>query len=194
MKRLVLAAGLLALAGCESGPPADVPAKEALFVTNDCDILGALGRDEYKLNSNSGPTTIRLVGEDGPWQPDCNWKGYGLNLTQVSGPEGEAATAGAKRLAVHRPRYDTGGATIRTSFTDGADTTSALCRLERGASGWAVETCGPDPKLTQPRAAAPSPADQTPDGKMPKTANLDVTPRDAIIPGPDPGARPGDNN
>lgn len=191
MKRLVLAAGLLALAGCESSPTADVPAKEALFVTNDCDVLAALGRDEYKLSASSAPTTIKLIGEDGPWQPECDWKGSGLNLTQVSGPEGEAATAGARRLAVHRPRYDVEGVTIRTSFTDGADTTSALCRLERGASGWTVEKCGPDPKLTQPRAAAPSPADQTPESGKIRPANPDITPRDAVIPQADPGNVPG---
>ncbi len=194
MKRLILAAGVLALAGCESDPNATVPPKEALFVTNDCDVLAALSRDQYKLSPNSGATTFRLIGEDGPWTPGCDWKGYGLSVTEVSGPEGEAATAGATRVAFHRPRYDTLGASVRTSLTAGDKTTSALCRLERGANGWSLDACGPDPKLTQPRAAAPSPADQTPDSRLPVApANPDATPRDAIIPGADPGARPGGN-
>lgn len=193
MKRLVLAAGLLVLAGCESGPPAEVPPKEALFVTNDCDILGVLGRDEYKLGASSGPTTFKLDGEDGPWQPNCDWKSYGFNVTQISGPEGEAATAGATRVAFHRPRYDTLGASVRTSVTSGSQTTSTLCRLERGDAGWSLDACGPDPKLTQPRAAAPSPADQTPDAGKIKPANPDVSPRDAVMPQADPGARPGGN-
>ena len=194
MKRLFLAAGFLALVGCESDPNVVVPPKEALFVTNDCDVLGALGRDQYKLSPNSGQTTVRLIGEDGPWSPDCDWKAYGFNVTQVSGPEGEAATVGATRVAFHRPRYDTLGASVRTSLTAGDQTTSTLCRLERGANGWSVDACGADPKLTKPRAAAPSPADQTPEGPAIKPANPDVKPRDAVIPQTDPGARPGGGN
>lgn len=192
MKRLFLAASFLALAACESDPDAVVPPKEALFVTNDCDVLSALGRDEYKLGAGSALTTVRLVGEDGPWTPNCDWKSYGFNVTQISGPEGEAATAGANRIAFHRPRYDSLGVSVRTSATTGALTTSALCRLARGASGWSLETCGPDPKLTQPRAAAPSPADQTPDSRLPiSPANPDAKPRDAVIPQSDPGRTPG---
>jgi hypothetical protein len=193
MKRLILAAGFLALMGCESDPSAVIPPKEALFVTNDCDVLGAVGRDQYKLGAGSGPTTVRLLGEDGPWQPECDWKSFGFNVIQISGPEGEAATAGATRVAFHRPRYDTLGASVRTSLTSGDQTTSALCRLERGDTGWSIATCGPDPKLTQPRAAAPSPADQTPDSAKIKPANPDVKPRDAVIPQTDPGSRPGGN-
>lgn len=193
MKRLFLAAGLLALVGCESDPDVVVPPKEALFVTNDCDVLGALGRDQYKLTPSSGATTVRLDGEDGPWSPNCDWKAYGMNVTVVSGPEGEAATAGATRVAFHRPRYDTLGASVRTSLTAGSETTSALCRLARSDAGWALDMCGPDPKLTQPRAAAPNPADQTPEGPTIKPANPDVKPRDAVIPQTDPGARPGGN-
>lgn len=194
MKRLFLAAGFLALMGCESDPTAIIPPKEALFVTNDCDVLGALGREQYKLSADDAPMTVRLMGEDGPWSPECDWKANGFNLTQVGGPEGEAATAGMNRLVFHRPRYDTLGASVRTSLTAGAETTSALCRLERADARWSLGTCGPDPKLTQPRAAAPSPADQTPDGPVIKPANPDVIPRDAVIPGADPGARPGDGN
>lgn len=193
MKRLFLAAGFLALVGCESDPAAVIPPKEALFVTNDCDVLGALGREQYKLSADDAPMSVRLVGEDGPWAPGCDWKAYGFNVTQISGPEGEAATTGMSRLAFHRPRYDTLGASVRTSLTVGDQTTSALCRLERGDAGWSLENCGPDPKLTQPRAAAPSPADQTPEGSKIKPANPDVKPRDAVIPQTDPGARPGGN-
>ena len=194
MKRLVLAAGILALAACESAPEENIPPKEPLFVTDDCALINALGRDQYKLSSDDAPMTVRLKGEDAPWQPGCDWKAMGFNLTQVSGPEGEAATAGQNRLTFNRPRYDTLGAYVRTSVTAGADTTQALCRLVREGAGWTVETCGPDPKLTQPRAAAPSPADQTPEGRAPVPLDPNVKPRDAIIPSsPDPGDRPGDN-
>ena len=194
MKRLVLAASLLALAACESGPEEKIPPREALFVTDDCALLNALGRDQYKLSSDDAPMTVRLNGEDGPWTPGCDWKGMGFNLTQVSGPEGEAATAGQNRLSFNRPRYDTLGAFVRTSVTAGATSTQALCRLVREGSGWSVDSCGPDPKLTQPRAAAPSPADQTPDGRPPVPINPDAIPRGSIIPSaPDPGQRPGDN-
>ena len=48
MKRLLLVAGFLAAAGCESGPE-EVPAKEPLFVTNDCDLIAAIGRERYAL-------------------------------------------------------------------------------------------------------------------------------------------------
>lgn len=194
MKRLVLAAGFLALAACESGPEEKIPPREALFVTDDCALLNALGRDQYKLSSDDAPMTVKLNGEDAPWTPGCDWKGMGFNLTQVSGPEGEAATAGQNRLTFMRPRYDTLGAFVRTSITSGTEKTQALCRLAREGSGWAVESCGPDPKLTQPRAAAPSPADQTPESRLPVTpANPDARPRDAIIPSADPGERPSGN-
>lgn len=165
---------------------------EPLFVTDDCALLNALGRDQYKLSSDDAPMSVRLRGEDGPWAPACDWKAMGFNLTQVSGPEGEAATAGMNRLSFNRPRYDMEGAFVRTSVTSGAETKQALCRLVREGSGWSVASCGPDPKLTQPRAAAPSPSDQTPDGRIPTApANPDVRPRDAIIPPADPGDRPG---
>jgi hypothetical protein len=117
----------------------------------------------------------------------------GFNLTQVSGPEGEAATAGQNRLTFSRPRYDTEGAFVRTSVTAGTDTTQALCRLEREGAGWTVKSCGPDPKLTKPRAPTPSPADQTPEGRPPVPIDPNVTARDAIIPSADPGDRPGGN-
>lgn len=195
MKRLVLAAGFLALAACESAPEENIPGKEPLFVTDDCAVLSALAHGQYKLNAASPKMTIRLLGEDGPWAPECNWAGLDLNLTQIAGPEGEAATAGMSRLAIKRPRYDTLGALVSTSLTSGADTASLRCRMTRTGAAWAVTSCGPDPKLTQPRAAPPSPADQTPDGRVPvPTANPNVSPRDAVIPQSDPGKQPGSNN
>ena len=193
MKRLVLAAGCLALMGCETPPPEQVPAKEPLFITDDCALLNVIGRDQYKLSADDPAMTVRLNGEDAPWTPGCDWQAYGFNLTQVSGPEGEAATAGQNRLTFNRPRYDTLGAFVRPSITSGAETTSARCRVVYGKAGWSLQSCGADPKLTQPRAAPPSPSDQTPDGRAPKTANPDVSPRDAVIPQSDPGSRPGDN-
>jgi len=190
MKRLVLAAGLLALAACESTPE-EIPPKEPLFVTDDCALLNSLGRDQYKLSGDDPQMSVRLNGEDGPWTPGCDWKAMGFNLIQIAGPEGEAATKGMNRLTFNRPRYDTLGAFVRTSVTTGDQTTSALCRLTREGSGWTVESCGADPKLTQPRAAAPSPADQTPDSRLPTApANPDVRPRDAINQPADPGERP----
>jgi hypothetical protein len=192
MKRLVLAAGLLVLTACESGPE-EIPPMEPLFVTDDCALLNAVGRDQYKLSRDDAAMSVRLNGEDGPWTPGCDWKGMGFNLTQVSGPEGEAATAGQNRLTFSRPRYDTEGAFVRTSVTAGTDTTQALCRLEREGAGWTVKSCGPDPKLTKPRAPTPSPADQTPEGRPPVPIDPNVTARDAIIPSADPGDRPGGN-
>lgn len=192
MKKLVLAAGLLALVGCESAPE-EVPAKEALFVTDDCALLNTIGRDQYKLSADDPQMALRLNGEDATWRPGCDWKGYGFNVIEVAGPEGETATAGMSRLTFHRPRYDGEGALVRTSMTTGAETTYAQCRVVRGGGGWSVESCGPDPKITRPRAAAPSPADQTPD-RAAVPLNPDVSPRDAVIPSPDPGERPGDVN
>lgn len=191
MKRLVLSVGILALAACE-GTPEAVPPKDALFVTDDCAVLTAIGREQYKLSADDPQMSIRLNGEDAPWNPSCDWKAVGFNLTQVSGPEGEAATAGMNRIVFHRPRYDTLGVSVRTSLTSGSETTSALCRVEHGDAGWSLDSCGPDPKLTRPRPAAPSPADQTPDSRAPVPLT-DVSPRDAIIPSADPGQRPGDN-
>lgn len=189
MNRLILAAGLIALAGCESAPEA-VPPKEAAFVTDDCALIGAVGRDQYKLSADDPQMTLRLEGEDAPWSPGCDWRQYGFNVVEIAGPEGENATSGMSRIVVNRPRYDAEGALVRTSVTTGEQTTHALCRVTRGAGGWTVASCGPDPKLTQPRAAAPSPADQTPDARLPVPLN-DVSPRDAIIPPADPGAPPG---
>jgi hypothetical protein len=193
MKRLFLAASLLALMGCESAPEA-VPPKEAAFVTDDCALISTIGREQYKLSADDPQMSLTLKGEDAPWRPGCDWKTYGFNVVEISGPEGETATAGMNRLTFARPRYDEEGALVRTSVTTGDQTTNALCRVTRGDGGnWSLASCGPDPRLTQPRAAAPSPSDQTPDARLPVPLN-DVSPRDAVIPPADPGAPPGGNN
>jgi len=164
MKRMFLLAGVLAMAAaCESAPE-EVAAKEPFFVTDDCALISAIGRERYDLSRDDPPASVRLNGEDAPWAPGCDWQASGFNLVQVSGPEGEAATPNMSRITFNRPRYDENGALVRTSITpNGGDTTAVLCRVKRGASGWSIDECGPDPKLTQPRAVAPTPADQTPD-------------------------------
>lgn len=164
MKRMFLLVGVLAAAAaCESAPE-EVAAKEPLFITDDCALISAIGRERYDLSRDDPPASVRLNGEDAPWTPDCDWQASGFNLVQISGPEGEAATPNMSRITFNRPRYDENGALVRTSITpNGGDTTAVLCRVKRGASGWSIAECGPDPKLTQPRAAAPTPADQTPD-------------------------------
>lgn len=195
MKRLLLLAGFLLAAGCESAPE-EVPAKEPIFVTDDCALIAALGRERYDLSRDDPPMSVRLNGEDAPWSPGCDWQANGFNLVQVSGPEGEAATAGMNRLTFNRPKYDAKGALIRTSITANGQTTAVLCRVVHGGSGaWSVDNCGPDPKLTQPREAAPSPADQTPDGRIiPPSSDRPVTARDLTIPQADPGASPNGPN
>lgn len=194
MKRLIPLVAVMIVAGCESGP-ADVPPKEPQFVTDDCTLIAAIGRDRYHLGLNDPARSIRLNGEDAPWSPGCDWRAAGFNVVQIMGPEGEAATAGMERLTFNRPRYDAEGALVRTSITVGQSKDSVLCRLVRGSSGaWTVKSCGPDPKLTQPREAAPSPADQTPDGKIiPPNGTRPVTARDLSNSQPDPGASPGPN-
>jgi hypothetical protein len=194
MMRLLLLVGFLAAAGCESAPE-DVPAKEPLFVTDDCALISAIGRERYDLSRDDPPMSIRLNGEDGPWTPGCDWQATGFNLVEVRGPEGEAATASMSKLTFNRPRYDAKGAQIRTSLTAAGQTTAVLCRVVHGGGGWSVDSCGPDPKLTKPREAAPSPADQTPDGKIPvPNGDRAVTARDLTIPQADPGATPGGPN
>lgn len=195
MKRFLLVAGFLAAAGCESGPE-DVPAKEPLFVTNDCDLIAAIGRERYDLSRDDPPMSVQLKGEDAPWQPACDWQGAGFNLVTISGPEGESATAGMNRLTFNRPKYDADGALVRTSLTANNETTAVLCRVAHSDAGWSLESCGPDPKLTQPREAAPTPADQTPDGKLtaPLTGERPVTARDLGQSQADPGSQPGSPN
>jgi hypothetical protein len=195
MKRLFLLAGILAIAGCESAPK-DVPPKEALFVTDDCALITAIGRERYDLSRDDPPMTVKLNGEDAPWTPSCDWQAAGFNLVEVRGPEGEAATASMNRLTFNRPRYDSRGALIRTSLTAAGQTTVVLCRVEHAASGWSLDSCGPDPKLTQPRETAPTPADQTPDSKIaaPLTGERAPTARDLGQSQADPGAPPGSPN
>ena len=194
MKRILLLAGFLIAAGCESAPE-DVPAKEPLFVTDDCALIGAIGRERYDLSRDDPPMTVRLNGEDAPWTPACDWQAVGFNLVEVRGPEGESATANMNRLSFTRPRYDGQGALVRTSLTANGETTAVLCRVVRGEAGWSVDSCGPDPKLTKPREAAPSPADQTPDSELPTaTVERPQTARDLNTQGADPGAPPGTPN
>lgn len=191
MKRLVMSVGVLALCACESAPE-DVPARTPLFITDDCALIVAIGRDQYKLSRDDPQMSIRLNGEDAPWTPACDWSANGFNVIEVRGPEGEAATANLPKLTFSRPRYDELGALVRTSLTQGGATTNMLCRVVSGGAAWSVESCGPDPKLTQPRPAAPSPADQTPDSRAPLPT--DVPPdalRDSVIPDADPGQPPG---
>ncbi len=191
MKRLFLLVGFLAAAGCESTPE-DVPAKEPLFVTDDCALISAIGRERYELSRDDPPMSVQLNGEDAPWTPACDWQASGFNLVDVRGPEGEAATSGMNRLSFNRPRYDAKGALVRTSVTAGGATTAVLCRVVHGDAGWSVDSCGPDPKLTKPREAAPSPADQTPDSELPTTLEGERPPtaRDLNTQS-DPGRQPG---
>ena len=63
MKRMFLLVGVLAAVGCESTPE-DVPAKTPLFVTNDCALIGAIGRERYDLSRDDPPMSIQLDGED----------------------------------------------------------------------------------------------------------------------------------
>ncbi len=191
MKRLLLSMGVLALCACESAPE-EVPGKTPLFITDDCALIAAIGREQYKLSRDDPQMSIRLVGEDAPWTPACDWSAAGFNVIEVLGPEGEAATANLSKLTFSRPRYDALGALVRTSLTQSGSTTNALCRVALDGAAWTVESCGPDPKLTRPRPAAPSPADQTPEGRAP--VSLDAPPdalRDTVIPDADPGRPPG---
>lgn len=192
MRRLALSVCALALAGCESSSEV-IPAKTPLFLTDDCALLVAIGRGEYKLARDNPPIAVRLNGEDAPWEPGCDWSSAGFNLIEVRGPEGEAATRNLDRISFNRPRYDMLGALIRTSSTRNGATSGAVCRVVRSEGVWTLDSCGPDPKLTQPRPAAPSPADQTPEGRA---APPPGPPADLLrgrIPEPDPGQpRPGE--
>jgi len=191
MKRMFLLVGVLAAVGCESTPE-DVPAKTPLFVTDDCALIGAIGRERYDLSRDDPPMSIQLDGEDAPWTPACDWQASGFKLVEIRGPEGEAATGNMNRLTFHRPRYDSKGALIRTSVTAAGATTSVECRVVRGDAGWSVDTCGPDPKLTRPREAAPTPADQTPDSELPTLpGERPPTARELTTPQSDPGRQPG---
>jgi len=193
MKRLFLVAGVLAAAACEGGPE-EVPAKEPLFVTDDCALISAIARERYSLSRDDPPMTVRLNGEDAPWKPACDWQAGGFNLVEVSGPEGEAATPNMNRLTFNRPQYDINGALIRTSLTAAGATTAVLCRVVHGGSGWSVDNCGPDPRLTRPREAGPSPADQTPDSDLPVLAGERPPTARELSTQSDPGTSPGTQN
>ena len=186
----VLCPVLLATTAAGCGSTKEIPPREAEFVTNDCDLIAVIGKERYKFTRDDAPRRLRLNGEDAPWKPNCDWQALGFNLVEVSGPEGVAATAGMAEVSFNRPRYDSEGAQIRTSVTpNGGVADRVLCRLNHGLSGgWAITSCGPDPKDVLPRAAAPSPADATPDSARLPAPNRDQqTPRDATIPDPNPG-------
>jgi hypothetical protein len=192
MKRSLLLVACVAVSGCLGGPEKEVAPKEAAFVTDDCALIGALGKDHYKFTRDDPPLRVRLNGEDLPWRPSCDFPAMGFNLVVVSGPEGLAATQGMGEVTFTRPRYDAQGALVRTSMARAPGSeVRELCRVEHEESGWKVGSCGPDPRETQPRAAPPNPADQTPDGKIPAPADRQPTARDVIIPDADPGQRPG---
>ncbi len=178
------------VAGC--GSTKEIPPREALFVTDDCQLIAAIAKERYNFTRDDPPRRLRLNGEDAQWRPGCDWQAMGFNLVEVSGPEGVAATAGMAEVSFNRPRYDVEGALVRTSMAanDAAAAERVLCRLNRGQSGWDIASCGPDPKDVLPRAAAPSPADATPDSARLPVPNRDQIPRDATIPDPDPGSTP----
>jgi hypothetical protein len=189
MKRIILFAGLaVAAAGCFGGPK-EIPPVEAKFVTNDCDLVAAVARDHYKLTITDPQMRAMMLGEDLPWRPACGFQAMGLNLTEVSGPEGLAATQGMAEVGFYRPKYDSKGAEMRSQITRSPEpTVRVLCRLVRATNAWSVETCGPDPKTTQPRLPPPSPADATPDSTRTPLPTDRAPARDATIPTPDPGA------
>ena len=181
---------VLAVAACNTGEKT-VPPTPALFVTNDCALLAAIASARYNLGREDAPMRLRLNGEDAPWRPGCDWQSLGFNLILVSGPEGEAATAGMGEVTFNRPRYDADGALVRTSIAaSGADVERALCRVSRNASGWTLDSCGPDPKEVLPPPVAPSPADATPDARIQPPVN-GAAPRDATLPDTGPGNAPG---
>ncbi|HEV7692392.1 MAG TPA: hypothetical protein VGO52_16260 [Hyphomonadaceae bacterium] len=191
MKRALVIAGLAAMAaGCFGGEKA-VPAKTALFVTNDCGPVSAVGHDFYKFDPGAQALRLRLNGEDAPWRPGCDWKGLGFNVVEVSGPEGVAATANLNEVTFSRPKYDDKGALVRTSMKAGADpAVRKLCRVTRTGEKWAVDSCGPDPKDINPPSVGPRPEDATPENSRiaPPIDGAKVTARDVTTYAPDPGA------
>jgi hypothetical protein len=191
MKPLIPFLCVLALAACNTGER-KVPATPALFVTDDCALISAIARARYDLSRDDPAMRLRLNGEDAQWRPGCDWQGMGFNLVPVSGPEGEAATAGMDEITFNRPRYDVDGALVRTSRTAGAGSAErVLCRVRRNDGGWSLDSCGPDPKEVLPPPAAPSPADATPDARIQPPANGQPAVRDATLPDANPGNTPG---
>lgn len=191
MKPLLPFLCVLAVAACSTGERR-VPPTEALFVTDDCALISAIGRERYDLSRDDPPMRLRLNGEDSPWRPGCDWQAMGFNVVPISGPEGEAATAGMGEISFNRPRYDVEGALVRTSMASGGATAERmLCRVQRGEAGWALDSCGPDPKDVLPAPAAPSPADATPDARIQPPANAEPTARDATTTESNPSNTPG---
>ena len=125
MKRLFLAAGLLALAGCESAPEA-VPPKEAAFVTDDCALISAVGREQYKLSADDPQMTITLNGEDAPWRPGCDWTAAGFNVAEIAGPAVQTATPALNILPFHRPLTDPQRPLVLTAEKNGDPTNHDL--------------------------------------------------------------------
>lgn len=160
-------------AGCGSNP--DPEPVQAAFAFNDCALISAIGKQRYDFTRDDPPTRVMLNGEDARWTPNCDWQAMGFNLLE---PE----AAGADRMAevtFNRPQYDDKGVDMRTSLTPlGGQTEAVLCRLKRTGGEWKIDNCGADPRLTEPRAAAPSPSDTTPD------TNSSVPPPDVTAPRP----------
>ena len=195
MKRLLLLVASVAVSGCFGGPEKVIAPKEAAFVTDDCALIGAIAKERYNFTRDDPPLRVRLNGEDLPWRPDCDFQNMGFNLVAVSGPEGLANTRGMGEVSFNRPRYDAKGALVRTSIARAPGTeVRELCRMEHADAGWKVDSCGPDPRETLPRPPPPSPADQTPDGKIIIPTENQPTARDLTIPDPDPNNRPGGPN
>jgi hypothetical protein len=183
---VVLGLGLMASA-CFGGEKS-IPGKEALFVTNDCVPVAAVARDHYKFTATDPALRLKLNGEDLPWKPNCDWRGMGLNVVDASAPN--AADAGGE-VSFNRPLYIEGAAIVRTTLNRGPQQGERLvCRVNRDESDkWVVDTCGPDPRFYQPRAALPSPADVSPEGRIGLPADgAPPTARDATTLGADPGA------
>ena len=181
---------VLAIAACSTGEK-KVPPTQALFETDDCALISAIGIERYDLGRDDPPVRLRLNGEDAPWQPGCDWQAMGFNLVPVSGPEGEAATAGMGEITFNRPRYDVDGALVRTSRTASGGAERVVCRVSRNDAGWSLDSCGPDPKDVLPPPVAPSPADATPDARIQPPVNGAAPARDATLPDTGPGNTPG---
>lgn len=194
MKKFLPLLGVLLASACGSAPKEEAPAPPE-FALNDCALITAIGREQYKLAADGPLMRIRLNGEGLAWKPGCDWKAVGFNVIEDTGPESRAAMRGFGEVSFDRPRYDVEGAQIRTSITPaGGAAAKALCRLQRNENAWTVASCGPDPKETQPRAAAPSPADATPENtRTPVPINPDQITRDPTIPRPEPGLPPVNN-
>jgi hypothetical protein len=191
MKRAFVIVSLAAMATACFGGEKAIPPKTALFVTNDCGPVSAVGRDFYKFTATDAAKRLKLKGEDAPWRPTCDWKGLGFNVVEVSGPEGVAATPGMTEVTFTRPKYDKDGALVRTSLKTGADPeVRKLCRVVRTGEAWSVESCGPDPKDVNPRQVGPRPEDATPENSRiaPPVDGAAPTARDVGTFQPDPGA------